>query len=58
MQHLRVVRHHRREPFGDAPDFALFALDQRNLPAVTQLVSEHFRRVLLETAEEHIEDPP
>jgi DNA-binding transcriptional MerR regulator len=27
------------------------------LPAVTQLVSEHFRRVLLETAEEHIEDP-
>ncbi|MDP9330981.1 MAG: MerR family transcriptional regulator [Actinomycetota bacterium] len=27
------------------------------LPAVTQLVSEHFRRVLLETAEEHIEEP-
>jgi len=27
------------------------------LPAVTQLVSHHFRRVLLETAEEHIEEP-
>ncbi|MDH5223389.1 MAG: helix-turn-helix domain-containing protein [Actinomycetota bacterium] len=27
------------------------------LPAVTTLVSHHFRRVLLETAEEHIEDP-
>jgi DNA-binding transcriptional MerR regulator len=27
------------------------------LPAVTALVSHHFRRVLLETAEEHIEDP-
>jgi DNA-binding transcriptional MerR regulator len=27
------------------------------LPAVTQLVSDHFRRVLLETAEEHIEEP-
>jgi len=26
------------------------------LPAVTQLVSHHFRRVLLETAEEHIEE--
>ena len=26
------------------------------LPAVTQLVSNHFRRVLLETAEEHIEE--
>lgn len=26
------------------------------LPAVTQLVSDHFRRVLLETAEEHIEE--
>jgi hypothetical protein len=25
------------------------------LPAVTQLVSHHFRRVLLETAEAHIE---
>jgi hypothetical protein len=25
------------------------------LPAVTQLVSHHFRRVLLETAESHIE---
>jgi DNA-binding transcriptional MerR regulator len=27
------------------------------LPAVTQLVSDHFRRVLLEAAEEHIEEP-
>jgi DNA-binding transcriptional MerR regulator len=27
------------------------------LPAVTTLVSAHFRRVLLETAEEHIEEP-
>ena len=27
------------------------------LPAVTHLVSHHFRRVLLETAEAHIEDP-
>jgi DNA-binding transcriptional MerR regulator len=27
------------------------------LPAVTQLVSHHFRRVLLESAEAHIEDP-
>jgi DNA-binding transcriptional MerR regulator len=27
------------------------------LPAVTTLVSHHFRRVLLETAEDHIEDP-
>ena len=27
------------------------------LPAVTALVSHHFRRVLLETAEDHIEDP-
>ncbi len=27
------------------------------LPAVTTLVSHHFRRVLLETAEEHIEEP-
>jgi DNA-binding transcriptional MerR regulator len=27
------------------------------LPAVTTLVSNHFRRVLLETAEEHIEEP-
>ena len=27
------------------------------LPAVTKLVSHHFRRVLLETAEDHIEDP-
>jgi DNA-binding transcriptional MerR regulator len=27
------------------------------LPAVTQLVSNHFRRVLLETAEAHIEEP-
>jgi DNA-binding transcriptional MerR regulator len=26
------------------------------LPAVTQLISHHFRRVLLETAEEHIEE--
>lgn len=26
------------------------------LPAVTQLISNHFRRVLLETAEEHIEE--
>jgi DNA-binding transcriptional MerR regulator len=28
------------------------------LPAVTMLVSHHFRRVLLEVAEEHIEAPP
>ena len=27
------------------------------LPAVTTLVSHHFRRVLLETAEDHIEEP-
>lgn len=27
------------------------------LPAVTMLVSNHFRRVLLETAEDHIEEP-
>lgn len=27
------------------------------LPAVTTLVSNHFRRVLLETAEEHIQEP-
>jgi hypothetical protein len=27
------------------------------LPAVTMLVSHHFRRVLLEVAEEHIEAP-
>ena len=27
------------------------------LPAVTHLVSHHFRRVLLETAEAHIEEP-
>jgi hypothetical protein len=26
------------------------------LPAVTTLVSHHFRRVLLETAEDHIEE--
>jgi hypothetical protein len=27
------------------------------LPAVTLLVSHHFRRVLLEVAEDHIEEP-
>jgi DNA-binding transcriptional MerR regulator len=31
---------------------------QELLPAVTLLVSHHFRRVLLEVAEEHIEGPP
>jgi hypothetical protein len=30
---------------------------QELLPAVTLLVSHHFRRVLLEVAEEHIEAP-
>ena len=39
---------------GEAADQMVVAFGEL-LPAVTQLVSHHFRRVLLETAEAHIE---
>ncbi len=54
---------HVRKPIRDSIDDADTASDQmveafeQLLPAVTTLVSEHFRRVLLEVAEEHIEAP-
>ena len=54
---------HVRKPIRDTAGDDAVAADQmvqafhELLPAVTTLVSTHFRRVLLETAEEHIEEP-
>jgi DNA-binding transcriptional MerR regulator len=54
---------HVRKPIRDTAGDADAASEQmvqafrELLPAVTTLVSAHFRRVLLETAEEHIEEP-
>ena len=55
---------HVRKPIRDtAPDADVASARmveafRELLPAVTLLVSHHFRRVLLEVAEEHIEAPP
>jgi DNA-binding transcriptional MerR regulator len=60
---VELFDEHVRKPIRDTAGDDRRAADQmveafgELLPAVTQLVSEHFRRVLLETAEEHIEDP-
>jgi hypothetical protein len=61
---VELFDEHVRKPIRDtAGDDDRRAADQmveafaQLLPVVTQLVSEHFRRVLLETAEEHIEEP-
>lgn len=53
------VRKPIRDTSGDDPRAAEQMVEAfaELLPAVTQLVSLHFRRVLLETAEAHIEDP-
>lgn len=53
------VRKPIRDTAGDDPRAAEQMVEAfaELLPAVTQLVSLHFRRVLLETAEAHIEDP-
>jgi DNA-binding transcriptional MerR regulator len=54
---------HVRKPIRDTAGDDVVAAEQmvqafrELLPAVTTLVSAHFRRVLLETAEEHIEEP-
>jgi DNA-binding transcriptional MerR regulator len=54
---------HVRKPIRDTAGGDAVAAEQmveafaELLPAVTQLVSHHFRRVLLEVAETHIEDP-
>lgn len=44
-------------PDADAASARMVEAFQELLPAVTLLVSHHFRRVLLEVAEEHIEAP-
>jgi DNA-binding transcriptional MerR regulator len=60
---VELFDEHVRKPIRDTAGDDRRAADQmveafgELLPAVTQLVSEHFRRVLLETAEVHIEDP-
>jgi len=61
---VELFDEHVRKPIRDtAGDDDRRAADQmveafaQLLPVVTQLVSDHFRRVLLETAEEHIEEP-
>jgi len=61
---VELFDQHVRKPIRDtAGDDDRRAADQmveafaQLLPVVTQLVSDHFRRVLLETAEEHIEEP-
>ena len=53
------VRKPIRDTAGDDERAAeqMVAAFRELLPAVTTLVSHHFRRVLLETAEEHIEEP-
>jgi DNA-binding transcriptional MerR regulator len=43
---------------ADAASARMVEAFRELLPAVTLLVSHHFRRVLLEVAEEHIEAPP
>jgi DNA-binding transcriptional MerR regulator len=54
---------HVRKPIRDTAGDDVVAAEQmvqafrELLPAVTTLVSAHFRRLLLETAEEHIEEP-
>jgi DNA-binding transcriptional MerR regulator len=60
---VELFDEHVRKPIRDtAGDEALAAQQMVEafaelLPAVTHLVSNHFRRVLLESAEAHIEDP-
>jgi DNA-binding transcriptional MerR regulator len=60
---VELFDEHVRKPIRDTAGNDRLAAEQmveafgELLPAVTRLVSEHFRRVLLETAEEHIEDP-
>jgi hypothetical protein len=44
-------------PDADAASARMVEAFRELLPAVTLLVSHHFRRVLLEVAEEHIEAP-
>ena len=53
------VRKPIRDTAGDDDQASAQMVDafRELLPAVTTLVSHHFRRVLLETAEEHIEHP-
>jgi DNA-binding transcriptional MerR regulator len=53
------VRKPIRDTAGDEDRAAEQMVDafRELLPAVTTLVSHHFRRVLLETAEDHIEEP-
>jgi DNA-binding transcriptional MerR regulator len=53
------VRKPIRDTVGDPQEVSAQTVEAfaELLPAVTKLVSDHFRRVLLETAEEHIEEP-
>jgi DNA-binding transcriptional MerR regulator len=60
---VELFDEHVRKPITDTapdPDAAsarMVEAFRELLPAVTQIVSHHFRRVLLEVAEEHIEAP-
>ena len=53
---VELFDEHVRKPIRDTAGDDERAAEQM-VPAVTHLVSHHFRRVLLETAEAHIEEP-